>query len=136
MKEQNVRIYSLACGSYPSTRDRILFTKLLRKNIVPDVALFIGGMNDFGFTSIDDEIAPRVNKIFRDEFHYPTFSDLIKLLPVHKAARSIEYFVKSFRHEKHKVTPLEPIDKNLDSDRFADKEYFDFVINRYYYLGF
>lgn len=130
IKTTNIRVYNLGCGYYLSSRERILFFDLLQKDIIPDVAVFIDGLNDFCFTGIDDEIAEHVNDSFSKRTKVDV-SDLIKLLPVHTAARSVEYFIKSFRTKKHKVTPIEIIDSDLDSSRFSDTDFFDFVIHRY-----
>jgi hypothetical protein len=41
------RVYNLGCAFYYSSQERILFEKLLLAGIVPDVAVFVDGFNDF-----------------------------------------------------------------------------------------
>ena len=131
LQRKNIRVYNLGCGSYHSSRERILFFELLQKNIIPDVAIFIDGLNDFCHdTDGLEEMETRINNAFHNRINFP-FSDFIKTLPAHKLTRSVEYFVKSFRAQKHKVTPLDQIEQDLNSDRFNDPTFFDFVTMRY-----
>jgi hypothetical protein len=46
-KKQKVRCYNFGVGFYYSTQERILFESLLQSGIVPDIAIFIDGFNDF-----------------------------------------------------------------------------------------
>jgi len=43
------RIYNFGRGSYFSTQERILFQQILLDRIVPDMAIFLDGLNDFYF---------------------------------------------------------------------------------------
>jgi hypothetical protein len=44
-----VRVYNFGCGSYFSTQERIRFQQLLLDGAVPDMAIFLDGVNDFYF---------------------------------------------------------------------------------------
>jgi hypothetical protein len=44
-----IRIYNFGRGSYFSTQERILFQQLLLAKAVPDMAIFLDGVNDFYF---------------------------------------------------------------------------------------
>lgn len=41
-------VYNLGCGYYYSSQERALFQKLLARGIVPERAIFIDGLNEFG----------------------------------------------------------------------------------------
>lgn len=43
----NVVVYNFGCGYYYSSQERALFDRLLERGIVPDVAIFVDGLNDF-----------------------------------------------------------------------------------------
>jgi hypothetical protein len=47
VRERTVRVYNFGRGSYYSTQERILFAKLAALGYVPDLAIFIDGLNDF-----------------------------------------------------------------------------------------
>jgi hypothetical protein len=47
--KKEVKVYNFGRGTYYSTQERILFEKMLVEGFVPDVALFIDGINDFIF---------------------------------------------------------------------------------------
>lgn len=44
---KKVYVYNFARGVYFSEQERVLFEKLLNQGIVPDVAIFVDGLNDF-----------------------------------------------------------------------------------------
>jgi hypothetical protein len=44
---RDVRLYNFGCANYFSTQERILYEQLLISGIVPDLAVFIDGLNEF-----------------------------------------------------------------------------------------
>jgi len=46
-KDRDVRCYNFGRGYYFSTQERILFEQLLMKGFVPEIAVFIDGLNDY-----------------------------------------------------------------------------------------
>jgi hypothetical protein len=48
---RDVRVYNFGRGFYYSTQERILFENLLSSGFVPDMAIFIDGLNDFYYTA-------------------------------------------------------------------------------------
>jgi hypothetical protein len=48
---RDVRVYNFGRGFYYSTQERILFENLLSSGFVPDIAIFIDGLNDFYYTA-------------------------------------------------------------------------------------
>jgi hypothetical protein len=49
-----VRVYNFGRGWYYSTQERILYEQLLLSGFVPDIAVFIDGVNDFYYYSSDE----------------------------------------------------------------------------------
>lgn len=45
--DRDVRVYNFGRGHYYSTQERILFEQLLSSGVVPSMAIFIDGLNDF-----------------------------------------------------------------------------------------
>ncbi|MFH1423770.1 MAG: SGNH/GDSL hydrolase family protein [Candidatus Nealsonbacteria bacterium] len=50
LKKERVSVYNFGRGAYFSTQERILFEQLLTSGYIPDLAIFIDGMNDFYFS--------------------------------------------------------------------------------------
>jgi len=53
-----VAVYNFGRGYYYSTQERILFEQLVSAGHVPDVAIFVDGINDFYHTQIDLSFKP------------------------------------------------------------------------------
>jgi hypothetical protein len=45
--DPRARVYNFGRSGYMSTQDQVLFEQLLRAGVVPDVAIFLHGLNDF-----------------------------------------------------------------------------------------
>ncbi|MDA1043822.1 MAG: SGNH/GDSL hydrolase family protein [Verrucomicrobia bacterium] len=45
--KRDVSVYNFGRGSYYSTQERVLYENMLASGVVPDVAIFIDGLNDF-----------------------------------------------------------------------------------------
>jgi len=48
---RDVRVYNFGRGHYFSTQERIIYEELLASGFVPDIAIFIDGLNDFFYNS-------------------------------------------------------------------------------------
>ena len=49
---KKIKVYNLGRGSYFSTQERILFRQLLLANTLPDMAVFLDGVNDLYFFKV------------------------------------------------------------------------------------
>ncbi len=75
-KSQVVSVYNFGTEHYYSTIERILFEQLLLKNYVPDIAIFIDGINEFANYTDDTIVSNELALCFSaDRF---TFSALLK----------------------------------------------------------
>ena len=63
-----VCVYNFGCAFYYSTQERILFSNLLASGVVPDVAVFIDGLNEFGHRKdvpeFTDQLTRALNAFF------------------------------------------------------------------------
>lgn len=53
--EHDFAFYNFGRGYYYSTQERVLFEQLLTSEFVPDMVIFIDGLNEFTFEYIEDE---------------------------------------------------------------------------------
>lgn len=82
-ERKNVFVYNFGRGNYYSTQERILFEKLLSSGFVPDIAVFIDGLNDFLY--INDE--PQYTIRFRE--FIKSGGTLLGKLPLVKAMKEM-----------------------------------------------
>lgn len=77
---KNIAIYNFGRGHYYSSQERILFEKLLTAGYVPQVAVFIDGINDFDYAFINDEpmFTDRISAFFNGD----SSVGLVKSLPI------------------------------------------------------
>ncbi|MDG1957926.1 MAG: SGNH/GDSL hydrolase family protein [Candidatus Binatia bacterium] len=59
--QRPVRMYNFGRGYYFSTQERTLFEKLLMDGYVPDLAIFIDGLNDFYNRSGNPQFSPQLS---------------------------------------------------------------------------
>lgn len=91
-------IYNFGRGFYYSTQERVLFEKLLIKDCVPNMAIFIDGLNDFFHYDGEPYFTNSIKKFVRDANRESLFGKILTLvtplqrLPVWRAARS---FIKN-----------------------------------------
>jgi lysophospholipase L1-like esterase len=81
------RVYNFGNGFFYSTQERILFEELATKGLVPDVAIFVDGLNDFIWWGDEPYSTDRIRTLLQDRAE-PAASDVLGLLPVVRAARS------------------------------------------------
>jgi hypothetical protein len=50
----NIAVYNFGCGYHYSSQERIWFEQFIVNEIIPDIVIFIDGLNDFYFSSMKD----------------------------------------------------------------------------------
>lgn len=77
------KVYNFGRGSYMSIQERVLFEKLLLAGHIPDVAVFIDGLNDFCFF---DGIPAYTRDLqrFMNDGDTPSFHRIVRELPIVK----------------------------------------------------
>jgi len=64
---RRVAVYNFGRGYYFSTQERTLFERLLAQGFVPDVAIFLDGLNDFYNLAGDPEFTSRLAHLMEEE---------------------------------------------------------------------
>ena len=59
-RSADIHVYNFGCGYYYSTQERVLFDQLLTRGHIPDLAIFIDGLNDF----LTPSGAPKFTSLF------------------------------------------------------------------------
>lgn len=85
--ERRVCVYNWGRGAYYSSQERALFVKLLLQGAVPDIAIFLDGLNDFASTAgermYEGTLRGLMNSYTTDD-HFIS-PDLLRNLPLAKA---------------------------------------------------
>jgi hypothetical protein len=79
-----VRVYNFARGGFYSTPERLLFEKLVTLGMVPDLAVFIDGLNDFFFDRDPPAFTLGLTRLTEEELRRPVMAAL-RQLPVVRA---------------------------------------------------
>lgn len=92
--EKEVRIYNFGRGYYYSTQERILFEQLITSGFIPDIVIFIDGLNDFGFSYGDWQFSAKFKMLFeqilsKPEEHYH-WKMIRNKMPIIKAINSLK----------------------------------------------
>jgi hypothetical protein len=67
--KKRVCVYNYGRGHYYSTQERILFSNLLIAGFVPDVAIFIDGLNEFYYRKDAPEYSSHFMRVINENFH-------------------------------------------------------------------
>jgi len=107
-------VYNFGRGHYYSTPERILFEQLVAKGYVPDMAIFLDGLNEFFFYEDDGTVvSDRFAQLLRGDVKKLYFRELRKRSPVWRTMRETRKNIKRFftkdiatkRRERHVAEP-------------------------------
>jgi hypothetical protein len=95
---RNVRCYNFGRGYYFSAQERLLFESLLSSGYIPNVAVFIDGLNDFIYYDGVPQLAPALFSFTAPDFPMPQRQE-----PVSDAERkaAVEQLVFRYRQNAH-----------------------------------
>lgn len=88
----SIRVYNFGRGFYYSTQERILFEKLLLAGFIPDMAIFIDGLNDFYF---HDDRPANTNRLERYMKKPRVQQMMIDKMPLTRALREVRDYIKN-----------------------------------------
>jgi hypothetical protein len=103
-------VYNFGRGHYYSTPERILFEQLVAKGYVPDMAIFLDGLNEFFFYENDGTVvSERFAQLLRGDVQKLYFRELRRRSPVWRTLRETRKNIKLFftkdiaakRRERH-----------------------------------
>jgi hypothetical protein len=84
-----VKIYNFGRAYYYSTQERVLFEKLIISGFIPDMAIFIDGLNEF-YYEVDEPAFTKRFKELLDGKNLQTLPLLTKKLPLFRAVHSLK----------------------------------------------
>lgn len=81
------RVYNFGRGGYYSSQERVLFEKLLVAGVVPDMAIFIDGLNDFFFKDGEPALTPWLTQAVAQHGapSAPAYETALAALPITRA---------------------------------------------------
>ena len=120
---QDVRVYNFGRGYYYSTQELFLYQQLLKSGFVPDFAIFIDGLNDFGFPNNDEPyFSDRLRKLFDPDTVEMT-KKLISMTSLVRGAEMVRNLIASRLPKKNieqKNDPEKEINENNIYNNFRD----------------
>ncbi|MGD1809647.1 SGNH/GDSL hydrolase family protein [Dapis sp. BLCC M126] len=125
--ERNVKVYNFGRGNYYSTQELILLQRLLVSGFIPDVAVFVDGLNDFYYYNDRPLYTKRFQSFVDAEGKKESLElSLLKKLPMTKLAKFLKDRVSTNLTNKEKEK-----EKDFDEDIYNDKSLIDNIVNRY-----
>lgn len=102
--DKKVRVYNWGRGFYYSTQERILFEQLLGAGFVPDMVIFIDGLNEFYRRDNEPVFTGQLKRLM----HNPRVQQMVlDRLPVTRFVRDIKQGVRqmfpSAQHQQHEA---------------------------------
>ncbi len=130
---RDVRVYNFGRGDYYSTQERILYENILTSGVIPDVALFVDGLNDFYFHSNKPLYTRRFRKFVEQEEVSTIDTGFISRTSLARAARGFKNrFTMLFQEDQHNERQDEKTKADLNTtSKYADPKVLDVVIQRY-----
>jgi len=128
---RDVRVYNFGRGFYYSTQELFLYLQLLKSGFVPDFAIFIDGLNDFGFHQNDE---PYFSNRLRELYDPDTGEMTIKLISMTSIVRGAEMVrnMIAYRLPKKNLEQKNCPEKETDENKiYHNSVVLDKVINRY-----
>lgn len=101
-----VCLYNFGNSFYYSSQELVLYEKLLRAGFVPNMAIFIDGLNDF--YTVKDQ--PRYTEEFRGivnaygRVRHQALLEILRSLPVCRFMQAVQTRIRKFNHDAPKET--------------------------------
>lgn len=127
----DVRVYNFGRSSYVSSQERVLLEELLLADFVPDLALFVDGLNEFAFPEGPAE-TQRLKAVFEGQPDVVNGWQWANDLPIGRLARFVRRAVTSAVTHHPSMNPqnVEP-PSGLDDPKYDNPEIIARVIERY-----
>lgn len=84
----NARVYNFGRGGYRASQERTLFEKLILQGYVPNVAIFIDGLNEFATPCAEPALTMEFKNLI-DHGDMPLWGIIVTKLPIFRALRAI-----------------------------------------------
>ncbi len=131
LTSRDVCVYNFGCSSYISSQERVLLNELLLAGFVPDMAVFLDGLNEFAFPDGPAE-TQRLKAVFDRREHALDRWHWMGGLPMTRFAGFVRRSALAVLTRGPRVDPrnVEPT-VGLDDEKYRDPEVIAFVIERY-----
>jgi len=136
--ECTVRVYNFGRGFYYSSQERILLEKLLVSGFVPDMAIFVDGINEFYTVNDEPHFTNRLEQFFDSGQSAICMeqtnleSKLLKKLPMTRAARSLKNRVGKILTGNSGTTLADKQEEvSFDEGIYNDEYIITSVVDRY-----
>jgi hypothetical protein len=130
--DRDVKVYNFGRGDYYSTQERILYEKLLASGFVPDMAIFIDGLNDFYYNSNEPRFTRRLSEVVNNGKTSIGYKVFVTTKTLNRAVRGVRIRLsKWFREERQSEKLSEKADADVNRRKFGDPEVIHLVIKRY-----
>ena len=128
---RDVRVYNFGRGYYYSTQELFLYLQLLKSGFVPDFAIFIDGLNDFGIYQNDEpHFSNRLRKLFDPETGEMT-KKLISMTSLVRGAEMVRNMI-AYRLPKKNLEQKNDPEKEINDNKiYNNPVVLDKIINRY-----
>jgi hypothetical protein len=129
-----ISVYNFGRGYYFSTQERVLFEKLVLSGYVPNVAIFIDGLNDFYQNDGEPLYAPEFELMMNDPTRAmaQALTEKLRNLPIVRAARDAVHSLSCLVGKcVQKGDDGARSDNTLADTRFRDPTIISRTINRY-----
>jgi len=125
-------VYNFGRSSYVSGQERVLLEQLLLAGAVPDLCIFLDGLNEFAFPSGPVETR-RLEAIFESKTSLPDRWGWVEWLPMTRLAHYSRRAAARAFTKRPRIDPMnrEPV-AALDDGRYHDPEIIARVIDRYF----
>ncbi|MBW1801156.1 MAG: hypothetical protein JRJ85_10570 [Deltaproteobacteria bacterium] len=131
INSKEIKVYNFGRGNYYLTQEMILFERLLISGTVPDMAIFIDGLNEFYYYDDRARYTDRLEELVRASLSRYIINRKISKLPVHRAILAL----KDFMQDKDGNDGVELHDNSKGSgdeaSNYNDKALLMSVVERY-----
>ena len=130
--DRDVKVYNFGRGHYYSTQERILYEELLTSGFVPDMAIFIDGLNDFYYNSNEPKFTPLLREVVNKGKTSIEYKDFVTTKSPNRAVREVrKRLSKWFREERNSEKLSDKADADVNRKKFGDPKVIHLVIKRY-----
>jgi len=97
--QRKVKVYNFGSCYFFSTQERTQFLNMLNQGVVPDVVIFIDGLNDVLNESGDPTFTSALRKLFDDQGPSVAVQSMLSEIPITRFVRSINSRIALRHHE-------------------------------------
>ncbi len=128
----DVKIYNFGRGSYFSTQERILFESLLVSGHIPDMAIFLDGLNEFYYN--DEKLMyTHVLEGFFDTWEKAKILDVpwVNKIPMIRLYKYLKYRADLVIEHRSKLVEQDSASVDFEGKPYEDDSLITYVVMRY-----